>query len=74
MTEPNFHHFHLLVNSQAFELTADRNNISNFNDIKVKWVLYETRKIINENIIPLANEGYFRLRKAEKLRYDMFRL
>ena len=71
MTDPNFHHFHLLVNSQAFELTADRNNLSNSNDPKVKWVLHEARKIIKENIFPLANEGYFKLRKNEELNYQI---
>jgi hypothetical protein len=69
--DSNFHHFHLLVNSQAFELTADRNNLSNINDKKVKWVLEEARKIINDSIIPLANEGYFRLRKAEEIEYEI---
>jgi hypothetical protein len=71
ITDPNFHHFHLIINSQAFELTADRNNLSNQNDPKVKWVLSEAKKIIQENILPLASEGYFRLRKAEELEYEI---
>ncbi|MFT8315514.1 MAG: ATP-binding protein [Clostridium sp.] len=65
----NYHHYHLLLNSQAFELTADRNNISNLEDPKVKWVLSEAKKIIDENIIPLAEEGYFELRKIEEQEY-----
>lgn len=69
ISDPNFHHYHLLINSQSFELTADRNNISNLDDPKVKWVFDETKKIINESIIPLANDGYFRLRKAEETEY-----
>lgn len=69
ITDPNFHHYHLLINSQAFELTADRNNISNADDAKVKWVFDEAKKIINENIVPLANDGYFRIRKSEETEY-----
>ncbi|WP_315675038.1 ATP-binding protein [Clostridium sp. 19966] len=71
ISDPNVHHFHLLVNSQAFELTADRNNLSNINDKKVKWVLEEAKKVINECIIPLANEGYFKMRKAEEALYEI---
>lgn len=69
--EPNYHHYHLLLNSQAFELTADRNNISNEDDPKVKWVLEEARNIINEDIKPVANEGYFKIRKQEECEYAM---
>lgn len=71
MSEPNYQHYHLLINSQAFELTADRNNISNRDDPKVKWVFEEAKKIINEDIIPLAEESYFNLRKIEELEYSM---
>lgn len=69
ITDSNYHHYHLLLNSQAFDLTADRNNISNQDDPKVKWVFEEARKIINEDIIPLANESYFNLRKDEEIEY-----
>lgn len=69
MSDPNFHHYHLLVNSQAFELTADRNNLSNQDEPKVKWVLNEAKRIINEDIVPLANNGYFKLRKNEESEY-----
>ena len=69
ISDPSFYHYHLLINSQAFELTADRNNISNLDDAKVKWVFNQAKKIINENIIPLANAGYFRLRKTEETEY-----
>ncbi|MBC2579025.1 ATP-binding protein [Clostridium sp. DJ247] len=65
----NSSHYHLLINSQVFELTADRNNISNEDDPKVKWVLEAAKKIIEEDIIPLANEGYFKLRKMEEIDY-----
>lgn len=69
MTDPNYHHFHLLLNSQVFELTADRNNLSNQDDPRVKWVFEEAKKIINEDIFPLAEEGYFALRRAEELEH-----
>ncbi|ABR47777.1 hypothetical protein Amet_1598 [Alkaliphilus metalliredigens QYMF] len=69
--EPNQHHFHLLLNSQSFELTADRNNITNFDDPKVKWVLEEAKKIINEDIVSLAEEGYFMLRKQEEIEHSL---
>lgn len=67
IAEPSYHHYHLLLNSQVFELTADRNNISNQDDPKVKWVFQEARKIINEDIIPLAEDGYFNLRREEEI-------
>ncbi|MBS4958716.1 MAG: ATP-binding protein, partial [Clostridium sp.] len=38
ISDPNYHHFHILVNSQNFELTADRNNVSNEDDSKIKWI------------------------------------
>lgn len=34
----NFHHFHICINSQNFELTADRNNVTNEDDLEVKWI------------------------------------
>lgn len=71
ITDSSYQHYHLLINSQAFELTADRNNLSNKEDPKVRWVIEEAKKIINEDIIPLAQEGYFNLRKMEELEYSL---
>ncbi|MFZ5969403.1 MAG: ATP-binding protein [Bacillota bacterium] len=71
MTDVNYQHYHLLINSQVFELTADRNNLSNQDDPKVKWVFEQTKKIINEDIIPLAEEGYFSLRRTEEIEYSV---
>lgn len=65
----NFHHFHLLLNSQNFDLTADRNNICNRDSEKVKWIFDNAKRIINEDIIPLAENGYFKLRKEEEIEY-----
>ncbi|WP_026881456.1 ATP-binding protein [Clostridium akagii] len=66
ITDPNYHHFHLLVNSQNFELTADRNNISNEDDPKIKWIFGNVKKIINEDIMPIAENEYFKMRKEEE--------
>lgn len=62
-------HYHLLINSQVFELTSDRNNLSNQDDPRVKWVFDEAKKIISEDIIPLVDESYFSLRKSEEIEY-----
>lgn len=69
LPDPVHQHYHLLINSQCFELTADRNSISNQEDPKVKWVFEEARKIISEDIIPLAEEGYFNLRRNEEVEH-----
>lgn len=66
ISNPNYHHFHILVNSQNFELTADRNNISNEDDPKIKWVFDCVKKIINEDIMPITENGYFKMRREEE--------
>lgn len=66
ITDPNYHHFHILVNSQNFELTADRNNISNEDDPKVKWILENVKKIMDEDIMPITQNTYFKMRKEEE--------
>lgn len=71
LSDPNYQHYHILINSQTFELTADRNNISNEDDPKVKWVIDEAKKILNEDIRPLAEDGYFKLRRQEEFENTM---
>ena len=71
LPELDYHHYHLLINSQNFQLTTNRNNISNLEDKKVKWVLEEAKKIIDEDIIPLAEEGYFNLRRLEEQEHSI---
>lgn len=66
-----YHHFDIHINSQSFELTADRNNLSNEDDPKIKWVLEESKKIISEEILPIAENGYFKLRKNEEIEYGI---
>lgn len=69
LNDEQYYHYHILVNSQCFELTADRNNLTNENDSKVKWVLEKTREIVNTKIKPIAQEYYFNLRKKEEEDY-----
>lgn len=69
IADPNYHHFHILVNSQNFELTADRNNVSNENDTKVKWIINSVKKIIKEDIIPITQNTYFKMRKEEESKF-----
>ncbi|WP_298836056.1 ATP-binding protein [Clostridium sp.] len=71
MSDSNVQHYHLLVNSQAFVLTINKNGFTNQDDPKVKWVFTEVKKIINEDIIPLANDGYFKLRKSEEVNFSI---
>jgi hypothetical protein len=61
-----YYHYHILVNSQNFELTADRNNISNENNPNIRWVYQQTKDIIDNYIKPLAENDYFRMRKEEE--------
>jgi hypothetical protein len=69
ISDPNYHHFHLLVNSQNFELTADRNNVSNEDDPKVKWVYSMVKEIINNDILPSTQTTYFKMRKQEEINF-----
>lgn len=69
ITDPNYHHFHILVNSQNFELTADRNNISNEDNPKVKWILEAVKQIVNADILPSTQATYFKMRKQEECNF-----
>lgn len=64
--DPLYHHYHILVNSQNFELTADRNNISNENNPMIIWVYHQAKDIIENYIKPLAENCYFQMRKEEE--------
>lgn len=70
LSDANYQHYHILINSQNFDLTADRNNLSNINEAKVKWVIEQAKNIIDNNIRPLAETGYFALRKKEEYEYE----
>lgn len=68
-----YYHYHIMANSQNFNLTSDRNNISNIDDIKVKWVLNQIEDIINNQIKPLAEKEYFNLIKKEEEDYEAYK-
>ena len=69
LNDSNYQHYHLLLNSQSFDLTADRNNISNEDDPKVKWVFTEFENIWKTQIKPIAEETYFKIREEEEIQY-----
>lgn len=71
ISDPNYHHFHILVNSQNFELTADRNNVSNDDDPKVKWIYLMVKEIINNDILPSTQSTYFKMRKQEEINFTI---
>ena len=60
------YHYHIVANSQNFNLTADRNNISNIDDVAVKWVIDQITDIINTEIKPIADREYFMMIKSEE--------
>lgn len=70
LNEPNYQHYHLLLNSQNFELTADRNNLSNDDSPEVKWIFDEFDNIVLEQIKPSADSSYFKIRKEEDLEVE----
>lgn len=65
----DFYHYHIVANSQNFKLTSDRNNVSNVDDIKVKWVLNEIKGIFNTQIKPIALREYFSMIRKEEEEY-----
>lgn len=61
-----YYHYHIVANSQNFNLTADRNNISNIDDVRVKWVMEQIAQVVNKEIKPIANREYFMMKKKEE--------
>ena len=72
INEWNNENFHILINSQNFELTADRNNISNIEDKKIKWIFSTIKKIIETDVLPIVEAGYMRMRRQEELIYKIY--
>lgn len=68
--DEQYYHYHLLANSQNFELTADRNSLSNEESVAVKWIYSQIEDIFKNNIKPIAEKGYFKLRKDEEESYE----
>ncbi|MEG2867896.1 MAG: ATP-binding protein [Terrisporobacter sp.] len=69
--EDEYYHYHIMANSQNFKLTSDRNNISNINDIKIKWVLEQIQDILNSQIKPIAEREYFSMIRKEEEEYKV---
>ncbi|MCO5251074.1 MAG: ATP-binding protein [Candidatus Kapabacteria bacterium] len=70
LKDSNYQHYHLLLNSQNFDLTADRNNISNEDDPKIKWILNEFDILWRTQIKSVAEESYIKLRVEEIAQAD----
>ncbi len=66
LLDDQYQHYHLLLNSQNFDLTADRNNISNDNSPEAKWVFEELRTLFNSQIKIVAESTYWVIRKEEE--------
>ena len=73
LRDSNYQHYHILLNSQNFDLTADRNNISNEDDPRIKWILEESEKILNNQIKAVAEDSFFKLRKEEEVAYNQYK-
>ena len=65
-----YEHYHIMANSQNFKLTSDRNNISNIDDLKIKWVLNQIHDVVNNQIKPIAEREYFAMIKKEEEEYE----
>lgn len=65
-----YEHYHIMANSQNFKLTSDRNNISNIDDLKIKWVLDQIQDVVNNQIKPIAEREYFAMIKKEEEEYE----
>lgn len=63
---PDIEHFKIVINSEIFNLSLDKRDLTNRNTQEVKWVLDEAKKIIDKEIIPTAYNNYFRIRKEEE--------
>lgn len=68
-----YEHYHIMANSQVFKLTSDRNNISNINELKVKWVLEQIKDIIDNQINPIAQREYFSMMRTEEEEYEVLK-
>ncbi|KZL91700.1 ATP-binding protein [Clostridium magnum] len=69
--DEQYYHYHLLANSQNFELTADRNNLSNEEHMEIKWIYEQIKDIFNKYIKPLAEREYFTIRKKEEEEHEI---
>jgi len=66
LDDNNYSHYHLLLNSQNFELSSDRNNITNTDSPEVQWIYSEAKKIIRDQITEIAKDTYFKLKQEDE--------
>lgn len=66
-----YEHYHIMANSPNFKLTSDRNNISNIDDLNIKWVLQQIQDIVENQIKPIAEREYFAMIKKEEDEYEI---
>lgn len=72
LDDNNYSHYHLLLNSQNFELSSDRNNITNGDSPEIQWILEEAKKIVREQISSVAKIGYFEMRLQDEINEHIF--
>lgn len=63
---PDIEHFKIVINSENFNLSFGKRDLTNRNTEEVKWIFNQAKKIINKEIIPKAYNNYFRIRKEEE--------
>ncbi len=72
LDDNNYSHYHLLLNSQNFELSSDRNNITNTDSPEVQWIFNEAKKIIHDQITEIAKETYFKLKQEDEFHESIY--
>ncbi|MCD4713265.1 MAG: ATP-binding protein, partial [Clostridiales bacterium] len=73
LDDNNYSHYHLLLNSQNFELSSDRNNITNADSPEIQWILDEAKKIIREQITSVAKSTYFEMKFEDEINESIFK-
>lgn len=66
LDDANYNHYHILINSQNFELNADRSKISNMDCEETKWIIATAERIVKEEICKVAKEEYFKIKDEEE--------
>ncbi len=72
LDDNNYSHYHLLINSQNFELTSDRNNMTNSDSLEIQWIIEEAKKLIRDKITSVAKDTYFAMKLNEEMRAAIF--
>ena len=72
LDDNNYSHYHLLLNSQNFELSSDRNNITNTDSPEVQWIFNEAKKIIHNQVTEIAKDTYFKLKQEDEFHENIY--